>query len=155
MPSMRKVLVAVVLLMLAGGGFWGLGQSGAQKAPLGLLLSGADTQKVAKLSQSFLEDVQFKDFKAAAQYSSPEDRDKADIPKLIERLFQVKPELLDITNVQLLSSELDSSKRRAKVKLGTDVKLLNSEELRHPEVILYWKKQASGQWYMDLSSSLQ
>ena len=152
---MRKFLVALVLLVVAGGAFLALSQGPAQKAPLGLLLSGADTQQVAKLSQAFLEDIQFKDFKAASQYSSPEDREKADIPRLIERLFQVKPEVLDITNIQLLSADLDSSKKRAKVKLGTDVKLLNTNELRHPEVILYWKKQPGGQWYMDLASSLQ
>lgn len=151
---MRKFLVALVLLLVAGGAFFVLGQGPASKAPLGLLMGG-DAKKVAELSQKFLEDIQFKDFKSAAQYSPPEDREKADIPHLIERLFQVKPEMLDITNVQLLSSDLDSTRRRAKVKLGTDVKLLNTSELRHPEVILYWKKSETGQWFMDLASSLQ
>lgn len=151
---MRKFLVALVLLLVAGGAFVALGQGPASKAPLGLLMGG-DAKKVAELSQKFLEDIQFKDFKAAAQYSPPEDREKADIPHLIERLFQVKPEMLDITNIQLLSADLDSTRRRAKVKLGTDVKLLNTSELRHPEVILYWKKAETGQWFMDIASSLQ
>ncbi|MFP5503326.1 MAG: hypothetical protein ACLGIN_12630, partial [Candidatus Sericytochromatia bacterium] len=108
-----------------------------------------------ELSQKFFEDIQFKDFKAAAQYSSPEDKETADIPKLIERLFQVKPELLDLQRYELVSADLDSSKKRARVKLMAEVKLLNTSEQRKPEVLLYWKKAPNGQWHMDLASSLQ
>ena len=95
------------------------------------------------------------DFKAAALLSPPEDRDKADIPKLIERLFLVKPEQLQIDKVQLLTADVDTTGKRARTKFGTDVKLLNSAELRHPEVMLYWRKAQDGKWYMDLASSLQ
>jgi hypothetical protein len=122
--------------------------------PFSLMLS-PETRQLAELSGKFLEDIQYKDFKAAAGYSSPEDREKADIPALIERIFKIKPEQLDINQIEVLSADLDSTGRRARVKLKTEVKLLNTAELRSPEVLLYWKKAPGGQWYMDLASSLQ
>lgn len=151
---MRKFLLVVVLLLLAGGAFFMVAPKQQAHTPISLLMNG-ETRKLAQQSQKFLEDIKFKDFKAAAEHSSPEDRGSADIPKLIERLFQVKPEFLEINQVQVLSADLDSSRQRGRVKLQADVKLLNTQELRKPEVMLYWKKAPSGQWYMDLASSLQ
>lgn len=151
---MRKFLLVLVLVLMAGGAYVMLAPKQQAQTPLSLLMDG-DTRKLASQSQKFLEDIKFKDFEAAAQYSDPEDRATADIPKLIERLFQVKPEFLEINQVQVLSADLDSSKKRGRVKLQADVKLLNTKELRKPEVMLYWKKAPSGQWYMDLASSLE
>ena len=121
---------------------------------MSVLLS-PEARKLGGMARSFLEDIKFKDFKAAAQYSTPEDRDKADIPALIERLFQVKPEVLQIDNIELMAVDVDSTGKRARTKLKTDVKLLNTNELKHPEVLLYWKEGADGKWFMDLASSLQ
>jgi hypothetical protein len=151
---MRKFLLVLVLIVIAGGAFVALAPKHQAQTPLSLLLNG-DTRKLAQQSQKFLEDIKFKDFKSAALHSSPEDRTTADIPKLIERLFQVKPEFLEINQVQVLSADLDSSRQRGRVKLQADVKLLNTSELRKPEIMLYWKKAPTGQWYMDLASSLQ
>lgn len=151
---MRKLVFALLLLALAGGGYVYMTTGARQHAPIGVMLQ-ADTRRVSELSQKFLEDIQFKDFKAAAQYSSPEDRQTADIPKLIERLFQIKPELLDLQRYEIVSADLDSTKKRARVKLLAEVKLLNSGQARKPEVLLYWKKAPSGEWHMDLASSLQ
>lgn len=150
---MKVVLVLVALLVLAGGGYFYLQSSQLGSAPLGALASG-DSQTVIKSARSFMEDLRFKDFKNAGKYSLPEQQGKYDIPALIERLFQVKPEFLDIQNYDVVSSDLDSTGQRARVHLKTDVKLLNTSELRHPEVILYFKKRTD-QWYMDLASSLQ
>ena len=151
---MRKFLLAMVLLLGAAGTFFVLSGGPQSKAPIGLMMN-AETREIARQSQRFMEAIQFKDFKAAADFSSPEDRDKADIPKLIERLFQVKPELLDINKIELLDASVDSTGKRARAKLGTDVKLLNTNELRHPEIMLYWKKGPKGEWFTDLASSLQ
>lgn len=151
---MRKLIFGLLLLALAGGGLFYVTGGARQHAPIGVMLN-SDTRRVSELSQKFFEDIQFKDFKAAAQYSSPEDRETADIPQLIERLFQVKPELLDLQRYEVVSADLDSSKKRARVKLMSEVKLLNTAEQRKPEVLLYWKKAPSGQWHMDLASSLQ
>lgn len=151
---MRKLIFGLLLLALAGGGLLYVTGGARQHAPIGVMLN-SDTRRVSELSQKFFEDIQFKDFKAAAQYSSPEDRETADIPQLIERLFQVKPELLDLQRYEVVSADLDSSKKRARVKLMSEVKLLNTAEQRKPEVLLYWKKAPSGQWHMDLASSLQ
>ena len=106
------------------------------------------------LTSSFLEDIQFKDFETAASYHTSEDQEKVDIPKLIERLFKIKPELLDIMKFEITDVHVDSSGNRARVKTHTTVKILNSDELKEPDLVFYWKKE-NGQWYMQLESSLQ
>jgi hypothetical protein len=151
---MRIFAILLVLLALVGGGVFYLQAGPMGKAPLGALLNG-DAQKVIQMGQKFMESIQFKDFKAAAQDSLPEQKATLDIPALIERLFQVKPELLDMNNIHVVSHDIDSSGERARVHMQADVKVLNSQELRKPEVILYFKKLPDGKWYMDFATSIK
>ncbi|MEB3328455.1 MAG: hypothetical protein VKQ33_04420 [Candidatus Sericytochromatia bacterium] len=148
----RLVLTLVLLGAAAGGWFFTWGP--AAHAPLDVVLR-PEARKLGALARGFLEAIRFKDFEAAAGFSSPEDRKAADIPRLIERLFQVKPELLQLDNIELLAADVDETGRRARTKLKADLKVLNTAELRHPEVLLYWKKAGGERWYMDLAGSLQ
>lgn len=150
---MKKILFLMVIALIFVGGTFIYIQFNYANVPFSALMS-SDSRKAVQLSKKFMEDIQFKDFKTAASYSLPEQRGKYDIPELIERLFQVKPEALDINNVQVLSSEIDSTGDRARVKMKSDVKMLNTNEIRKPELMLYWKK-VDNQWYMDLASSLK
>lgn len=149
---MKVILLLLLIVALAAGGYVYMQSSQLAQAPIGALFSG-DAQSLVKFATSFMEDIKFKDFKAAAKYSLPEQQDKYDIAALIEKLFHIKPELLDIQSYEITHTELDSSGQRAKVQVKSQVKLLNSKELKSPEMNLYFKKQ-SGQWYMDLASSL-
>ncbi|PKL80109.1 MAG: hypothetical protein CVV27_00975 [Candidatus Melainabacteria bacterium HGW-Melainabacteria-1] len=150
---MKVVLVFLLLLGLAGGGYFFIQQSQLGQAPLGALVS-SETQALIKHTRSFMEDLRYKDFKSAAKYSLPEQQGKYNIPALIERLFQIKPEFMDIQNYEVTSTDFDSSGQRARVHLKSEIKVLNTNELRKPEVILYFKKQADA-WYMDLASSIK
>ncbi len=103
---------------------------------------------------SFLEDVEYKDFKKAATYHNAEDQKNANIPKLIEEKFFVKPEFLDIMKYEVKDIEIDSSGKRSKVKTRTIFKVLNTGEVKDMEMIFYFQKADDGQWYMQLKSSL-
>lgn len=150
---MVKAVLALIIAV-ACGGYWFFTFGPAAHAPIGLLLN-PETRKLGELARRFMEDIKFKDFKAAAAYSPVDQREKADIPGLIERLFAVKPEFLQIDNIEVVTADVDSTGTRARTKLKTDVKVLNSNELKHPEVLLYWKRGEGGKWFMDLASSLQ
>lgn len=113
-----------------------------------------DKRVLEELTRSFIEDIQFKDFKTAARYHTPEDVDKVDIPFLLERIFQIKPETLDIQSYEIMKVEIDSSGDRGRVLTKTTVKILNKDEIRKPEVVYYWFRR-DGQWYMRLESSLR
>jgi hypothetical protein len=104
---------------------------------------------------SFLEDIEFKDFKKAATYHNAEDQKTVDIPKLIEEKFFVKPEFLDIMKYEVKEIEIDSSGKRSKVKTRTIFKVLNTGEVKDLEMIFYFQKADDGNWYMQLKSSLQ
>ncbi|PIQ28368.1 hypothetical protein COW36_03945 [bacterium (Candidatus Blackallbacteria) CG17_big_fil_post_rev_8_21_14_2_50_48_46] len=151
---MRILLVLVAFLALAGGAVYFFQSSPVAKAPMGAIFNG-DAQKIIQMGQKFMESIQYKDFKAAAQDSLPEQKKDLNIPVLIERLFQIKPELLDINNIAVVSHDFDSTGDRARLKMQADVKVLNTQELRKPEIILYFKKLPDGKWYMDFASSIK
>ena len=75
--------------------------------PLGLALGG-DRGDLRRIALSFLEDLEFKDFESAALYHAPGVRDSVDIPFLIQRLFTVRPEALEVMDYDVVFAELDS-----------------------------------------------
>src|SRR5687767_6734648 len=66
-----------------------------------------DMAELDKLARSFLQDLQFKDFDKAGKYHNLIEQGKANIPQLIERLFQVKPEVLNIRDFEIVRVDMD------------------------------------------------
>jgi len=141
------VLLAVVLLVISSR--HGLSLGGA------VVAASPDAKQLETMANKFLEDIQFKDFEKAASYHSREDRKTVNIPNLIERMFGIKPEFLDIMRYEIVKVQLDSSGKRARVKTKTTVKLLNTKEIREPEIMLYFFKDPAEGWVMELESSLR
>ena len=113
---MKKALTALLVLSLLFGGYLGVAHgSGGACSMLGLALGG-DRGALRRIALAFLEDVQFKDFVSAANYHAPDLIDSVDIPFLLQRLFAVKPEALDIMDYDIVFAELDSSNLRARVE---------------------------------------
>ena len=101
-----------------------------------------DRSHVEELSQRFMEDLQFKDFRSSALYHHVLDRDRVDVGRTLETLFLVKPEMLDIREYRIIKAEIDSSGDRARVHLNTKFQRLNlKKEPEEGEVILYWLKR--------------
>ena len=149
---MKKSTVAFVLAALAVGGYILYDSQWGRSVLMGFFSK--DLARIEEISLAFMEDIKFKDFNKAASYHSPEDQKEVDIPKLMERLFKIKPELLDIMEYTILESTLDSTGTRGRVKMKAKVNVLNSGKIKNPEFILYYQKD-EGEWYMELESSLQ
>ena len=149
---MKKSTIAFIAVLLALGAYFALDARKNGFSPF-QFLSG-DHKIIEKTTLSFMEDIQFKDFDKAATYHDPEDQKKHDIPKLIERLFKIKPELLDIMEYKIMESTLDSSGNRGRVKVQTKVHRLNTDDFRDVETMFYFHKK-SDKWYMELESSLR
>lgn len=152
---MRKTVIIFILLILGGGSIYYLMNADKVQMEIINLALNEDKQKLTGLVKLFIEDIRFKDFEKAASYHSPEDQKKVDIPKLIERMFKVKPEFLDIMEYEVTDVELDRTGTRARVKVLTKVRVLNTDEIREPEAIFYWQKDDQGVWRMKLESSLR
>ena len=117
---------------------------------------GGDRGALRRIALSFLEDIQFKDFVSAADYHAPDLRDSVDIPFLIQRLFTVRPEALDIMDYDVVFAEIDSGGLRARVKLRVKVKLLLNALIKERDVILYFQRDSvDDPWYMKLEDSLR
>ncbi len=153
---MKKVVMAVLVLSLLLGGYLTVAHiSGGAFSTLGLLLGG-DRGDLRRVALAFLEDIQFKDFTSAAGYHSPETRDSVDIPFLIQRLFTVRPEALDIMDYEVVFAEIDESGLRARVKLRVTVKFLLNALINEREVILFFERNTvNDPWYMKLEDSLR
>ncbi|MFH0800908.1 MAG: hypothetical protein V2A78_00765 [bacterium] len=115
----------------------------------------SDKNILTEKTLHFLEDIRYKDFAAAAACHSPEEQKKVNIPELIERIFQIKPEFLDLMRYEISGLDIDSTSLRARVKTHSTVKILNTGEIRQPDVIFYWHKAPDGNWYLKLESSLR
>lgn len=152
---MKKYLILFGVLLLGVVGYLGAAHfSGGQYYDFGLQLGG-DTGQLRRNTLSFWEDVQFKDFDSAAEYHEEHLQDTVDIPYLLERIFLVKPEFLDILSYEIVFIDVDSSGMRARVKCRVKVKDLLKEKTRDQEFIFYYYKNAEdGPWYMKLESSL-
>ena len=153
---MKKLVIAIVALVVLAGGYLAAAHlSGGAFYSFGLRLGG-DRGELRRLSRSFLEDIQFKDFKRAASYHAPEKRASVDIPHIIQRLFVQKPEALDIQSYQIVYAEVDSTDNRGRVKTRVKVKDLVRGQIREQELILYWERAGRGApWYMKLEDSLR
>ena len=117
---------------------------------------GGDSAKLMRITRSFLEDIQFKDFKKAASYHRAEEQDQVDIPFLLERLFMIKPEQLDIMDYEIIFAKVDSSGLRARVKTRVKVKNLLRGDIQNRELMLYYfRDDAKSPWHMKLESSLR
>ncbi len=130
---MRKVTVAsIVVLVLIGAGYYVV-----EYKPMR-----PDVRSVNELSRKWMEDLQFKDFRSSSLYHHQLDRDRVDIGRALERLFLVKPELLDIKDYRIVSADVDSTGERARVKVKARFKRLNKdEEPQEADLMLYWMKR--------------
>ncbi len=156
MLGVKTVLALLALLVLAVGGYVAAAHYSGGAFPTPGLEVGADRGLLRRTATSFMEDVQFKDFKKAASYHAPELRDAVDIPFLIQRLFAVKPEALDIMSYDVVFADLDTSKNRGRVKLRVKVKELMRGQIRDNELVLYFYRDHEGApWFMKLEDSLR
>ncbi len=153
---MKKLFPVVLVLAALLGGYLAVAHlSGAAFSTLGLPLGG-DRGLLRRIALDFMEDIQFKDFEAAASYHAPDLIESVDIPFLIQRLFQVKPEALDIMDYEIVFADIDSSDLRARVKVRVRAKLLLNERIEEREFVLYFDRDdPSSPWYMKLEDSLR
>ena len=149
------LLLAATLAVLATAYVGAAHLSGGAFPTLGLPLGG-DRGELRRTSLSFWEDIQFKDFDKAASYHDPAVQEEVDIPYLIERLFLVKPEALDIMEYEIVLVDIDSTGLRARVKTRLKVKVLAGDRLKEQEVMLYFRRtSAEAPWTMELEESLR
>jgi hypothetical protein len=98
-----------------------------------------DANTLERLSRSFLEDLQYKDFRSSALYHHLLDQGRFDIGQTLEAIFAIKPELLDILGFDVVKVDFDSSDDRARVFVRIRYKVLNKgNEVKELDLILYW-----------------
>lgn len=156
MKTSSKLLIFLGIPAIGLVGYLGLAHvTGGAWPTLGLPLGGEEGL-LRRSSQQFWEDIQFKDFEHAATYHSEARQAEVDIPYLLERIFLVKPELLDIMSYEIVMADVDSTGLRARVKTRVKVKDLVRERVDDREMMLYWKREdMASPWTMDLETSLR
>ncbi len=151
---MKKWLL-IGCIVVAAGYLAAAHLSGGAFFTFGLPLGG-DRGELRRTAIKFLEDVQFKDFDKASSYHSPADRGDVDIPFLIQRVFAVKHEALDIMDYEVVFAEMDTSGLRARVKVRITAKELLRGELREQPLMLYFNREHDkAPWYMKFEDSLR
>lgn len=150
---MKKGLIIVAIVLVLGLIVLLCGDPhGLKIGGLRLLSFSRDPAILFDKANRWLECIQFKEFEEAGAMSVPEDRGKANVPKLIWEMFKIKHEQLDIQEWDRVMVHVDSSGTLGRTKTRSTVKLLNTEEVRPVELMLYWKKQ-NEEWYLDIRRS--
>ncbi len=156
MAGLSKIITIffafIFILLLGAVALFFFDQSGTAVYKIGF---SRDKKILAEMSVSFFEDIQFKDFESSSRYHSPEDQENVDIPDLIERIFIIKPELLDIMRYRIIRIHIDRSTNRARVFMNVYFRVLNSDRETDKDLILYFYKDHRDKWYMKLESSLR
>lgn len=135
---MRKSTIALlVVALLCGAVAW---------VVLARPFASAGAGVVEELATSFMEDIQFKDFRSSALYHHRLDQGRLDVGQAIEKFFKVKPEQLDIRDYRIIRVDVGSEGRRAKTLVRTRYKLLDprgakEQELREADLMLYWLRR--------------
>ncbi|MBM4366870.1 MAG: hypothetical protein FJ102_11705 [Deltaproteobacteria bacterium] len=153
---MKLFLWLVVILLLGGSIYVAAAHFSGGAFPTPGLAVGGELGWLRRTSLAFWEDIQFKDFAKAASYHSPDKQSSVDIPYLIQRLFGVRPEQLDIMEYEIVLAEIDSSGLRARVKTRVKVKFLLEGRIEETEFMLFFHRaSASDPWFMILEDSLR
>jgi hypothetical protein len=143
-------------LAVAAGGYLSAAHFSGGAFPTPGLPLGGESGELRRLAMSFWEDIQFKDFDKAATYHPPELQDSVDIPFLIQRLFVVRPEMLDILEYEVVMVDIDSSGDRARVRTRLKVKELARGKIREKQVMLYFRREGPDTpWTMRLEDSIR
>ena len=143
--------LTVIITMLAVGYYLSGGSLGSGKIALN-----SDAAKLRNRANLFWEDIQFKDFDAAAAHHENHLSETIDISYLVNRLFLVKPELLEILDYEIIYAKIDSSGLRGRVKYQIHYKEFVRNKFGKREIILYfYRLNNNEQWYLKLEDSLR
>ncbi|HJN72806.1 MAG TPA: hypothetical protein QGF58_02630 [Myxococcota bacterium] len=154
---MKKYAIGLGVLLVAALGYLAAAHlSGGQYPTLGIPGVGGHEAMLRKMSLDFWEDIQFKDFEKAATYHEESMQDEVDIPFLLDRLYGVPPESMDIQHYEVVFVDIDSSGLRARVKCRVKALELTREKVRDQEIILYYYRDSvDDPWHMKLEDSLR
>lgn len=153
---MKKFLVLFLVTCTLGGGYVLAAHLSGGAFPTPGLELGGDRGLLRRIALKFWEDIQFKDFVRAATYHAPDVQAQVDIPFILQRLFQLKPEALDIMEYEVVFAEVDKSGNRARVKTRVKVKDLLQQNIREQEIMFYFERaDAASPWFMKLEDSLR
>lgn len=160
MGPVKSALILVAVLAVAGGALWVL--SGQSDVSMPVAVMTGDRAYLKKATLVFLEDIKFKDFDKASTYHLEETQKARDIPALLQSVFRIKHEVLDIQSYEVLQVELDSTKARGRVRALVRYHVLGDRRVREDpdafrdvEMLFYWFRQPDGTWVMELESSLK
>ena len=148
---MKKVILVVVLLILAVGGYFLTSHlTGGSLPTLGLPLGG-ESSVVRARALAFVEDLHFKDYHKAASVFEPHLQSPQNVRLFLETSFEVSAQHLDLIEYIVKQVELDSTKTRARVSLNVKAKnLLSSEEIEREWLLFLYYSQTEDKWYISV-----
>ena len=142
---MKKWLFLIVVILAVAGGGYAI-QSGYTP------FFHSEKKIIRGQTLQFWEFIRFKSFDQAAVFDEDEDRETT--ARLIEGIFRIKPENLDIQRVDVISVEIDSSGDLARSKTRLEGEMLNPKRAETIEVMLFWRRDGD-KWRLKLRSSLE
>ena len=151
---MKKIILLVFILLLLIAGYFVAAHFSNGKLPSFGLEFNSQKSIVKHQALRFWEDIKFKDINSASKILSGENNKNKEIIAFLERIFQQPPERLDIVTCEILKVEIDSTQKRARVKLKVIANNLVTGSELQPEVMMFFYKNSKLEtWLLELKSS--
>lgn len=152
---LKKIMIGTTLLAVAAGGYAGYAHfTGGEVPTLGLPIGGARAE-LRTLTMSFWEDIKFKDYKKAASYQAETKRSESSISALVEQVFGLPAQSVDLMEFSVVEAELDSTGNRARLKSRVKAKDLVKGKVHTREVMHFFHRDTpQAAWVLDLDHTV-
>lgn len=148
---MRKFLVLLLLLALAAAVYLGYAHLSGGAVPTFGLALGGEPALIRQQALRFFEHVKFKDFSALKDFVK-EGTDTPQINQFITKTIGFEPAQVDLQTLKIEQVEIDSSHKRARVKVHlAGLELQERRQFDLTKVIFLYLDEKS-QWLIDLET---
>ncbi len=154
---MKWLFTFLIILLLAFGGYLMVAKfTGGQLPTFGINV-GKDKYQVRDVTLAFWEDIKFKDIESASKVLHADKQNKEEILNFLSKIFGTSPANLDLISYEIEKLELDSTGKRARVKVtATAQHLQKQEDLEDIKVnvMLFFRQHAEDQkWFLEIDHS--
>jgi len=151
---MKWILRLLLIAALATLGYFVAAHFSGGSLPTFGLEIGGEKATVRANALKFWEDIKFKDTTSALTFLPNGKNSKVLLNSFLQKTFQCSPEKLDIEEYRIENLELDSTGKRARVKVKIWAHNLSTNKALEPQVLLFFHfDHITLGWMLDLSSS--
>jgi hypothetical protein len=148
---MRKLLVLLIVLCLAGAGYLGYAHFSGGAVPTFGLAIGGESAIIRQQALRFFEHIKFKNISALKDFVK-EGSEASEISEFITKTIGFQPANVDLQSLAVESVEIDSTKKRARAKVHLAGLELSERRQFDVTKVIFLYLDEKNQWLIDIDT---